>query len=125
MTILTIVIILIATSVLIVISEKIEPLSLNFSDINMSIAEGNPISWAGIKNQPGDKRPQYNQNPNLVFQGHNFPLARETYQPLKGENTLVTHKMKCSPDCCPSPYSCDHGCLCYQYDQHCFRYNFP
>lgn len=50
-----------------------------------------------------------------TYYGHDIPLSHEDRKPGKIENPLqISHNLgvRCSPDCCPSPYSCDRGCLC-------------
>jgi hypothetical protein len=78
-----------------------------------------------------------------VFQGHNM-----SEKPIKYNDDYVKQKLPyvdgkngsslfmfsqnvCSPNCCPSPYSCDSGCLCMTGDQQYFlqsrggNANFP
>lgn len=97
-------------------------LELNFSEITDDISDGNPISLSNKDNLPGVaslERPHYDKQ-NFTFWGHGIPLAGETkLGKFYGQRipTLSAMNLTCSPKCCPSPYSCDHGCLCYQRDR--------
>ena len=48
-----------------------------------------------------------------TYQGHSLPLTPVDNTTLWGP-PITPHylNVRCSPECCPSPYSCDHGCLC-------------
>lgn len=92
-----------------------------FSDINKSTMYGVPSSIDQQLNLPTDRKPwpirtgsEFGQ-PNHTYYGHGIPLQHEDIQPGKIWNPLLTYhnlNLKCSPDCCPSPYSCDKGCVC-------------
>lgn len=105
---------------------------------------GNTISWTGKPNYPDPVRrehPSYLDmsvpTNNVTFWGHGLPLVYETKSaypdPSKykeydsdlelRDKTLSGKNLICSPDCCPSPYSCDRGCVCYSRDVKCFRYD--
>lgn len=55
--------------------------------------------------------------PAKTYYAHGIPLKHEdrapgpTYYPMQHGHNLKPSP-KCSPKCCPSPYSCDHGCVC-------------
>ena len=51
--------------------------------------------------------------------GHNLPPGKYTDAPLaEGEEPLFMFgKNKCSPECCPSTYSCNGGCVCTTQEQ--------
>lgn len=98
-------------------------LSLNFSPMTDDISQGNPVSWSGRENLPGHHSGnEFADQPALTFWGSGIPLTHETrlgipdpvVRPRDRIHTLSSANVKCSPECCPSPYSCDHGCLCYR-----------
>lgn len=97
-------------------------LELNFSEITDDISTGNNASWSNKKNISGPhhaSRPEYTEQ-KFTFWGHGVPLAHETKLGKQyGQKipTLSGMNLKCSPDCCPSPYSCDGGCVCYHRDR--------
>ena len=41
---------------------------------------------------------------------------------LDKKDLFMFKKNKCSPDCCPSQYSCDRGCVCLSEDQEAVLY---
>ena len=96
-------------------------LPLQFSPVEDDVSHGNPISWSKRPNMLVTPRPQYNTGnlTDVAFHAHGIPLDYETYRTKKDSNpntlidTLSSRNIKCEPGCCPSPYSCDHGCLCY------------
>jgi hypothetical protein len=45
-------------------------------------------------------------------QGHQLPLNAQSNAPLDGEPMAIFANNVCSPDCCPSTYTCDRGCVC-------------
>jgi hypothetical protein len=51
--------------------------------------------------------------------GHTLPETDTTNAPLgDGEERLfMLGKNKCSPDCCPSTYTCSSGCVCTTEEQ--------
>lgn len=52
-----------------------------------------------------------------TYQGHSLPLTPVGNTTLWGPPITPHHlNVKCAPECCPSPYSCDHGCLCIDQD---------
>lgn len=100
-------------------------LELSFSQIDQDISKGNSVSWSGRENVGGPTwraRPEFQVTPGkfepLTIYGQ-VPLGYETRRSYKGEkiNPQAVPNMnpKCSPGCCPSSYSCDSGCVCYEY----------
>src|SRR3989338_2420843 len=88
--------------------------NIQSSSIDDDISQGNSSSWSRRPNPLG-KGPELD-NPQIVYQGTPLPLAYETRlatPPADSMFYLARHR--CSPDCCPSPYSCDHGCVCQHY----------
>lgn len=86
-----------------------------FSLIGDSIGSGINVSYADVINAPDPTKQQFNPSKGPTYYGHSIPLAFEDHLPgpLWGEPNSPHHlNAKCSPKCCPSPYSCDHGCLC-------------
>jgi hypothetical protein len=51
--------------------------------------------------------------------GHTLPDKKYTDAPLgeDDEALFVFGKNKCSPDCCPSTYTCSGGCVCTTEEQ--------
>jgi len=51
--------------------------------------------------------------------GHDMPLSDFKDAPLDDgqQQMFMFAKNKCSPDCCPSTYSCAGGCVCTTNDQ--------
>lgn len=90
-----------------------------FSYLTEDISDGNPASYAKVVNKGSlryDRRMEHGDGI-ATFYGHGIPLAHETRLPgpFDKGSLLLPHNLnpKCSPECCPSPYSCDRGCLCY------------
>ena len=74
---------------------------------------------------PPANLPLNNDINNNVYQGNQLPLKKNKYIDLNnpdGPNVDGTKNSpkslfmfsfnKCSPECCPSTYSCDKGCVC-------------
>lgn len=85
-----------------------------FSLLTDDIGKGVPGSYSGIPAGP-DLRKQIYVAPlgALVptYYGNGIPLVDRP--PGIFENRVTPHhNPKCAPECCPSPYSCDRGCLC-------------
>lgn len=97
-------------------------LELNFSEITDDISTGNNLSWSNKKNVSGphhSSRPEYTEQ-KFTFWGHGVPLAHETKLGKHYSQkipTLSGMNLRCSPECCPSPYNCDGGCVCYHRDR--------
>jgi hypothetical protein len=51
--------------------------------------------------------------------GHTVPIKKHTNAPLadEGERLFMFGKNKCSPECCPSTYTCSGGCVCTTEEQ--------
>ena len=90
-----------------------------FSYLTEDISDGMNGSWSKRENvgsrrwnariEHGDGIP--------TFYGHGIPLLYEQRLPGKSdqEPMLIAHNLnpKIAPECCPSPFSTDRGCLCY------------
>jgi hypothetical protein len=104
---------------------------MNFSPINDTISQGNPISWANIINPYSSiekkiKKPYIGYQ---IYQGSPLPLRYEdiiSSNTILGDATFSTLKNKdqpmfyfnnyeCKPECClsGSAYTCDTGCVCF------------
>ena len=49
-----------------------------------------------------------------TYFGSGIPIATDqtcTYE-SDGESMFYLKNFRCAPECCPSPYSCDNGCVC-------------
>lgn len=53
-----------------------------------------------------------------TYQGHMIPLETPA-APLNhaDQSMFIFANNKCDPSCCPSPYSCDKGCVCLTDEQ--------
>ena len=91
--------------------------------IKDDIANGNPVSWSGIRNDiplPKSHKPIFKpwnpqmQSPTQTYQGFGIPLKSNEFQTqhIMEIPTLSGMNVKCSIHCCPSQYTCDKGCLC-------------
>ena len=111
---------------------------LSFARLDEDISQGNPVSWSNRPNAPvvfypnGATNFRYGQNslcntlqraqqaelagpapPEIVIQGHGVPLANQLYPSRNEEPSIVPFaNLRASPDCCPSTYSTDSGCVC-------------
>lgn len=94
-----------------------------FSEITDDISKGNAVSWSNRKNSPGPHAGnEFADQPAFTFWGSGIPLIHETRLGIPDPvirkkhriETLSSANLRCSPECCPSPYSCDHGCLCFR-----------
>jgi len=88
-----------------------------FSEIGQDIGEGVPGSYSNRPNPADPTKPILYPGLGLLptYYGHGIPLETPAPGPLDPTvGPLSPHHLnpKCSPRCCPSPYSCDHGCLC-------------
>ena len=85
-----------------------------FSYLGENIKDGNSASWADRVNPyiNKDQFTPYNQ-PMYVYQGSSAPLLHQMKPTTIPKDTMFyLANAKCSPECCPSPYSCDTGCVC-------------
>jgi len=80
----------------------------DYSAIEDDIGDGNPISWSKRPNKEGKKTEKI--NPKFLVQGTPTPLSDRKVN-IPNDMFVFSHH-KCSPKCCPSPYSCSHGCVC-------------
>jgi hypothetical protein len=88
-----------------------------FASIRHNVGNGVKGSYANMINGPDPTKQKINPTKVLLptYYGHGIPLAPNMLAPgpLWGQSITPHHlNAKCSPECCPSPYSCDHGCLC-------------
>ena len=99
--------------------------SYPYGFIQDDISRGNPVSWSNLANPryPCRKKPTlFNlmHNPKairntLVIQGHGVPLSyEEKTSPVKDSSMFYFDRHSVSPDCCPSNYSTDRGCVCWK-----------
>lgn len=76
--------------------------------------DGVPGSWSGKVNPKNPARPimMADKNP-ITYYGHGIPLVPVEPGPIINPMHIVHNTgLAVSPDCCPSPYSTDRGCLC-------------
>lgn len=59
--------------------------------------------------QPVCKNGLMNNDRLAVYQGHGAAIKPTVSSP---DSIFVFSHNVCSPQCCPSPYSCDRGCVC-------------
>jgi hypothetical protein len=87
-----------------------------FSGLRDDISKGVPGSYSNVQNGPDPTKQKYTtKTAELLptFYGHGIPLVSQPPGPFDGVPLTSHHfNAKCSPECCPSPYSCDKGCLC-------------
>lgn len=89
----------------------------DFSVLDDYVGKGVPGSYANRINDPDPTKQMLFPTTDLLptYYGHGIPLTPHDRKPgpLYGKPITPHHlNAKCSPECCPSPYSCDHGCLC-------------
>jgi len=94
-----------------------------FSSLEYDISQGNSASYSGRPNIGGEtwNRSPFLQDKDempfepLTFHGQ-IPLSYETHRSYKGlklnPESVFNKNPVCDPACCPSTYSCDHGCVC-------------
>lgn len=92
------------------------------ASLKYSMANGNPISWDGLRLHPkGSSSPWRKapsnvplvKNPVFVPQGTPLPLKNEErYVQLPNPSMFVFAHNQSSLACCPSTYSSDRGCVC-------------
>jgi hypothetical protein len=90
-----------------------------FSLVDDYIGKGIKGSYANIINGPDETKQKLNptEKPRMTFYGHSIPLVPQEPGKFWGIPMTPHHKNpKCAPECCPSPYSCDKGCLCVDID---------
>lgn len=95
----------------------------NYSSIDDDISNGNSISWSKTMNPiyPYKTSIKYNNNyikdniNKLVIQGHGVPLSyEEELFPSVDRSMFYFNNFLASPECCPSVYSSDKGCVCWK-----------
>lgn len=92
-------------------------LDLNFSNINDDISNGNKLSMSNQPNLPNPNPSVFQGKktiiPNLIIQGHGIPLRYEETitEPVK-KSIFYFNRRIASPECCPSYYSTNQGCVC-------------
>jgi len=78
-------------------------------------SEGGP-SWSGRVNPSNPTRPvkiDSASSPPMTYYGHTIPLKPVEPGPIINPLKIVHNtKLAFKPECCPSPYSSDAGCLC-------------
>ena len=75
--------------------------------------EGGP-SWSGRENPKNTERPVFmaDKNP-ITYYGHGIPLVPVEPGPILDPMKIVHNSgLAVRPECCPSPYSTDRGCVC-------------
>jgi hypothetical protein len=76
--------------------------------------EGVPGSWSNKPNAKNTARPimMKDKNP-ITYYGHGMPLVPVEPGPIINPMHIVHNTgLAVSPECCPSPYSTDSGCVC-------------
>jgi hypothetical protein len=92
-----------------------------------TVGYGVPFNWDDRPNLPGGRRPLLNpryrpgsgvtttSSPLMTFYGTPPPVGYEQRQPGPFYDPMLDTAnagLVCAPECCPSPYSCSHGCVC-------------
>ena len=75
--------------------------------------EGGP-SWSGKQNPANKERPVFmaDKTP-ITYYGHQIPLVSPEPGPILDPMKIVHNSgLAVRPECCPSPYSTDRGCVC-------------
>lgn len=85
--------------------------------IDFNVGEGIIGSYDNIKFEKDSKKKiDYNMKNNTKFfvpQGTPLPLKNEViYSELPKDSMFIFANSYASPDCCPSTYSTDRGCVC-------------
>lgn len=109
----------------------------HFSNLNYSMGPYSnlvlkPKGCSNWRHSPANL-PLNNDINNNVYQGNQLPLKQNKYVDLnnpEAPNVDGTSKSpkslfmfsfnKCAPECCPSTYSCDKGCVCTNEQQRHF-----
>jgi len=91
------------------------------ADVNYNMGSGVPGSYDGIKLKPaGGSDWRHSPSDNKLLEGKFFvpqgtplPLKHEMqFMSLPKDSMFMFAKNKASPECCPSTYSTDQGCVC-------------
>jgi len=91
------------------VSKDIEEVD-NLDEVFNDITVGNPASYANRDAPTGDKT-QKQEDPYVYF-GTPIDL-KDKFMALPQEPMAYFAKHKASPDCCPSNYSSNGGCVCW------------
>ncbi len=87
-----------------------------FKTLSENEMDGVPGSWSGKPTASGlDTRPiLVADKKQITYYGHGIPLRPVEPGPMYGEPLKLPHNtdLAVRPECCPSPYSTDRGCLC-------------
>jgi hypothetical protein len=90
----------------------------NLHDIFNDITVGNPVSVAN-KEAPTNDKTQTQQNGYVYF---GTPINLEdNYMPVPQQSQLYFKNNTASPECCPSTYTTDLGCVCWTPQQQEYR----
>ena len=91
------------------VSKDVEELD-NLDEVFNDIADGNPISYAN-REAPKEDKTQKQQDPYVYF-GTPIDLNdKHTALPQQSMAYFANHVA--SPECCPSNYSSNGGCVCW------------
>jgi hypothetical protein len=83
--------------------------------VNFNVGNGVIGSYDNIKFNKDFKKPKIQDKNNLFFvpQGTPLPLKNEMiYTELPKDSMFIFADSYASPDCCPSTFSTDRGCIC-------------
>lgn len=92
-----------------------EDFNLNPANLDYDIGEGVPNNWSNQLNVYKDITETHDE-PTIVYHGTPLPLndaGNETVPRKLADSMVYFNKHKASPECCPSPYMTDHGCVCW------------
>ena len=84
-----------------------------FSYLGEDISQGNCLSRSGEPTVYIRKDKVFDSQPKHVYFGSPNPLLHQM-KPMSPpcDSMFYFANYKCSPECCPSPYSCSSGCVC-------------
>ena len=91
------------------VSKDVEELD-NLDEVFNDIADGNPISYAN-REAPTNDKTQKQQDPYVYF-GTPIDL-NDKYTDLPQQPMAYFANHVASPECCPSNYSSNGGCVCW------------
>lgn len=88
--------------------------SLQPAGVGYRVSQGVAGSWADRPASMVGAVPTIIENPRVIYQGSPLPLAYEARaSPPPKDSMFYFARHRCAPECCPSPYSCSHGCVCF------------
>lgn len=91
------------------VSKDMEELD-NLDDVFNDITVGNPVSYAN-RDAPTNDKTQKQQDPHVYF---GTPMNLEdNYMPVPEQSMAYFANHVASPQCCPSNYSSNGGCVCW------------